>query len=196
MRTTKKWMFEIDDIRLWLSEEVYEPAEDTFLLLKHVKTTPGPFLDLGCGSGIIGLVNAKHTGNEVWCSDIDEKAIHLVKKNAEENNLHVRTNIGDLFENLPMHYFRTIAFNAPYLPKEDNILAFDGGEGGESTITRFLHCLPDYLLPGGCAFLVLSSLSPLRELEEKAREQGLKKEKVDEERCFFETIEVWKLWKQ
>jgi len=45
-------------------------------------TGPGPFLDLGCGLGPIGLALALHTAAEIWALDVNHRALELTRRNA------------------------------------------------------------------------------------------------------------------
>ena len=54
-------------------EGVYAPSDDSFLLLDALKAEkPATALDLGCGSGIIGLQMLMN-GSSVLFADIQEK---------------------------------------------------------------------------------------------------------------------------
>lgn len=80
-------------------------------------------LDLGCGSGFIGLSIAKNTqAKEVILSDIDSQAILQTKINAKLNNLKVKIIKSDLFENLKNYKFDVIISNPPYLDFESSNL--------------------------------------------------------------------------
>lgn len=57
------------------------------LLEKNVKADM-KVLDLGCGSGILGIC-AKKLGASVVCVDIDENAINIAKDNAEYNKTEI-----------------------------------------------------------------------------------------------------------
>jgi release factor glutamine methyltransferase len=198
-RSKESWLFEFENLTFEITTDVYEPAEDSFLLTKHVKFEKGKVLDLGCGCGLVGLVNAKHhLNNEVWCCDINEKALRLTEENAKRNGLDVRCVKSDLFSSLPPHYFDCIAFNPPYLPKENEIslkeedeLAFDGKIGGDEIITRFLSQSPHYLTRRGRIFLIVSSINNIEKFCKMIEEQGMRYRVIEEERFFFEKIEVW-----
>ncbi len=198
-RSKESWLFEFEDLILEVNNNVYEPAEDSFLLAKYVKTAKGKILDLGCGCGLVGLLNKKHNPeNEVWCCDINEKAVILVEKNAKMNGLDVRCVKTDLFSSLPQHYFDCIAFNPPYLPKENEIslkeedkLAFHGKIGGDEIIQRFLSQSLDYLTKRGQIFLILSSLNNTEKVCEIIKKQNMHHSMLEKECFFFENIELW-----
>ncbi len=70
-----------------VSETVYIPQEDSYLLAKEVKKyARGNVLDMGTGSGIQGLYALENKQTKsVLFSDINPKAIEYVKKDITEN---------------------------------------------------------------------------------------------------------------
>ncbi|RLI28489.1 MAG: hypothetical protein DRO46_03920, partial [Candidatus Hecatellales archaeon] len=82
--------------------EVYEPSDDSFLLAESLKVRKGErVLDLGCGSGFLGLLAAAR-GSSVVAVDINPEAIRATRENAEANGLasRVEARQGDLFSPL------------------------------------------------------------------------------------------------
>ncbi|GBE18346.1 MAG TPA: methyltransferase domain-containing protein [Euryarchaeota archaeon] len=144
---------------------VYAPAEDSFLLAESIGAQPDDsVLDMGCGSGFLGLIAAK-TARWVLSVDISDSARECALENARLNcveNLEVRKS--DLFSNVS-ETFDLIVFNPPYLPTEegepldDVSLAWDGGRSGRVVIDRFLAGLSGHLNPGGRVVTLGSSLS-------------------------------------
>jgi len=66
----------------YVDENVYEPAEDTFLLAENLKVEPEDFvLDMGTGCGILAVLAAKKA-RKVVAVDINPYAIECAKKNA------------------------------------------------------------------------------------------------------------------
>lgn len=56
-------------------------------------------LDLGCGSGYVGLeLSKKISLNSISCSDLDPSSSHVVQKNFDKHNLDVDFRQGSLFE--------------------------------------------------------------------------------------------------
>jgi methylase of polypeptide subunit release factors len=110
-------------------------------------------LDLGCGTGVVGVL-AQAAGGAVVAVDIDPRACGA----ARENGLgDVRR--GDLFEAVPGERFDLVAFNPPYLPgrAQDHPLgrALYGGDD-LAVIRRFGAAVSGHLSPGGAAWVVLS----------------------------------------
>lgn len=90
---TPKWNFKS-------TEQVYEPAEDSFLLLDALETDiqdikdkkPAVVLEIGSGSGIIITALAKTLTNTAYCMavDISEYACAMTQETAQLNLAQVR----------------------------------------------------------------------------------------------------------
>ena len=167
---------------------MYEPQEDSFLLLRNVEGIKGKkVLDMGTGSGIIALSLAKE--NEVTAVDIDEEALDFVRKKAKEMGLKVKCFKSDLFERV-REKFDVICFNPPYLPEDK----FDKGRdttGGMGLIERFLKKAKGHLREGGVIYLIFSSLTG--DVPSLAKKMGYEVEILEKEHYFFEDIYLIKL---
>lgn len=177
------------------NEEVYQPAEDTFLLLKAALAEArlaDRVLELGCGSGFVSQELGPRVAR-ILATDINPHAVRAARARGIEV---IRA---DLFRGIKGK-FDLILFNAPYLPTQPEERtgqwidrALDGGENGRETVDRFIEDLAGHLRPGGRALLLISSLTGLEEVRRKAAAAGLTAEVVAEERCFFERLYVLRL---
>ena len=57
-------------------------------------------LDVGCGYGYIGIVISKITNSEVTMIDINKRAVHLTKRNIEENKVNATVLVSDTYEKI------------------------------------------------------------------------------------------------
>ena len=137
---------------------VYEPAEDSFMLAKYGSKLKGTILEIGCGSGFVCLTNAlNNPKNIVLACDRSEDALRNAKENAELNNIkNVKFIKSNLFSKIPAQKFDHILFNPPYLPtsKEEKLkgnlnYAYDGGIDGRKTLDKFLEQFEKFLKPSG-----------------------------------------------
>ncbi len=68
-------------------ENVYEPAEDSFLFAENLDVKPGAsVLDVGTGSGLLAIVAAEKAVSVV-AVDFNPYAIRCAKKNSVLNHL-------------------------------------------------------------------------------------------------------------
>ena len=70
----------------------------------NIKEIKGDILDFGCGYGPIGLYLAKTTNSNIDMIDINERAVHLAKKNAELNNTKVNIYKSNFYEQIDKKY--------------------------------------------------------------------------------------------
>jgi release factor glutamine methyltransferase len=177
-------------------DEVYEPAEDTCLLLRAALeevSADDVVLEMGAGRGLISK-SMVPLARRVIATDINPGAVRLLRREG------IDTIRADLFSGIRSR-FDLILFNPPYLPTgEEEVLegwlnrAFDGGDTGRDTINRFLEALGDHLRArGGRALLLVSSLSDPSEVAQKARRVGLEVEVAAAEKYFFEELLVLRL---
>lgn len=176
---------EILGLKVHTDERVYRPSEDSILLGKTLQAPEeGLALDLCTGTGIAAMKLAEQ-GARTIATDLDPHACRLTRRNAAENGRRVDVVRTDLAAAIDAR-FDAIACNPPYLPTgpEDSGVStgrdVDGGRDGAELSRDVLDALPDLLTPEGRAWLVVSSLQPVEELEERAAERGLTWTIVDE----------------
>ena len=78
-------------------------------------------IDLGCGSGVIGLTLSKLIeGVDVTCLDISDYAIELTRENAVKLNCNINVIKGDMLNNITEKY-DVIVSNPPYIATNEEI---------------------------------------------------------------------------
>jgi len=181
-------------IFLSIPENVYPPAEDSFMLADAVQGLSGNILEVGCGCGIVSLSCAK-SAEEVVGVDINPDAVECSKQNAIRNNItNAKFTQSNLFSNINGK-FDAILFNPPYLPtdkrermKGDINHAFDGGEDGRKVLDLFLEEFDPYLKPGGTLLLVQSSLNNYEKTASILENKGFSVKVINEKSFFFEKL--------
>lgn len=184
-------------------EEVYEPAEDSWLLALALDEA-GPWegaraADVGCGAGVQAVTLAA-AGARVLAVDRLPAALRATRANAASNDLQGRVDPfrGDLLEATGPGWADVVACNPPYLP-ETGLLegaeaaALEAGETGVETALALARDLDRVLAPGGRAYVVSSTVGDPEALEEGIREAGLAGEVVAEESFPFERLRVREL---
>lgn len=196
MRSDKQVFFA--DCVFRVAENVYEPAEDSFLFAENLKVREGDrVVDIGTGCGILGIVAAAKA-DEVLAIDISPHAVRCARGNAELNHMAHKIFFiqGDLFGPARAgESFDLVLFNAPYLPseeqEEDSWLGWtwNGGKTGRDVIDQFVDAVPRYLTQEGRVLLMQSTLSDVERTLTQFRQKNLKAEVVaDRDLPFFETI--------
>jgi 16S rRNA (adenine1518-N6/adenine1519-N6)-dimethyltransferase len=189
------------DCSFLVSNDVYEPAEDTFLLAENLAVEEGDVvLDMGTGCGILGVLAAQKAG-KVVAVDVNPYAVECATINAEINGVAAKMDIrrGTLFNAIKQdEKFDVIIFNPPYLPSKANNQrtwierAWSGGSTGRTFIDKFISEAPNHLKEGGRILLVQSSLSNIDETMQKLEEARFRVNVIAERKVAFERIVVVK----
>ncbi|MGF3523162.1 MAG: HemK2/MTQ2 family protein methyltransferase, partial [Candidatus Bathyarchaeia archaeon] len=185
----------------FVDENVYEPAEDSFLFAENLAVGEGSrVLDMGTGCGILGII-AAGKAEEVVAVDVNPFAVRCAARNAKANGVADRMLFvqGDLFDTLRVgERFDVVVFNAPYLPVKCSGVswverAWAGGCGGREVIDRFICEVPEYLAVSGRVFLMQSTLCGVDETLLRFKERGLEARVVAERALpFFEAVMLLK----
>jgi methylase of polypeptide subunit release factors len=114
-------------------------------------------LDLGCGSGVLGLVMATR-GFVVDGVDINTEAVRCARSNAERNQLETQITVyhGDLFEPVSDRKYDVITFSPPSFRGEPTS-KFDLSWRSTDVFERFAAAVPGALEPDGVALVLQTS---------------------------------------
>lgn len=129
--------------------ETEELVENTIKFINKYFTEPVDIIDLGCGSGIIGLtLEKKISTKSVDLIDISDNALEVASQNAKELNSKARLIKSDFFENVEGKY-DVIISNPPYIKETEEIddivknnephLALYAGEKGLNCYKKILE---------------------------------------------------------
>ncbi|MES2995206.1 MAG: peptide chain release factor N(5)-glutamine methyltransferase [Verrucomicrobiota bacterium] len=141
------------------------PRPETEELVEKFLKIPLPenarVLDMGCGSGVLGLtIAAELSGARVVLADVSGDALALAGENAELLGVtNVEFVSSDLFSAITRDFHGIVA-NLPYVPEidrntlarevmHDPALALFGGNDGLDVIRRFVSAAREFLADGG-----------------------------------------------
>lgn len=181
---------------------IYDPREDSYLILKNVKELAhGIVLDVGTGSGILALcASDRNDVKKVYAVDINPEAIKYCKKRIKSDKItFLRSDLFEVFKKRKNKImFDTIIFNPPYLPDDKRVkdIALDGGKKGNELILRFLKDAKRFLKDDGRIILLFSSLSGRKAIDGEIKKMGMKAEIIGYEKMFFEELFVYDVRKE
>lgn len=158
-KSFNKYLYNGIEIEAWPT--VYHPGNEssTLFMLKHLpQIKDKKILEIGCGTGLIGLSLAKK--NQVVLGDINPQAVDCSRYNSQLNKIPVEVHQSDLFSAFEDKSFDVILFNTPYWhrPLEDDVELLACDPNGE-LFQRFIEESTDYLNEGGTVIFTYSNLS-------------------------------------
>eukprot|EP00057_Strongylocentrotus_purpuratus_P004579 XP_003728994.1 PREDICTED: hemK methyltransferase family member 2 [Strongylocentrotus purpuratus] len=196
-------------------EHVYEPAEDTFLLLdslqeeasfiQHMK--PSVCVEVGCGSGVVITALSKLLNQSALCiaTDRNPYAALCTKRTAKQNSCHVEVMNCDLLTPLERRLQGSVdilIFNPPYVVtpseeiKSNGIEAsWAGGADGREVTDRLLPLIPKLLSPQGVMYLIAIRENKPKELMSWISSLGFKSTVVLARRAGPEHLSVLKFYR-
>ena len=89
----------------------------TRALLEKIEWRKGPLMDLGCGSGVIGIIASKIINSPITYVDVNLRALMWAKENTKNNGV---LDLGEFVPNYSFreierkNYYETILSNPPY----------------------------------------------------------------------------------
>ncbi len=186
---------------------VYEPAEDTYMVIDnlHIIKKQSKILDLGSGSGILGIM-AYPYAKIIISIDFSPFAVENTKWNFKKNNRYQKSNViqANYLEKLPINYkFDVILFNPPYLP-ESNEDSYDKwlrkswaiGKGIDAINGAFKQNIQYIIKPNGFVLMISSSITQLDKVFSILEHYGFKARIIDETSYFFEKLYLIKATKR
>ncbi len=169
------------DMSFQVNESVLIPRPETEYFIEKIIDRvyePKKIIDVGTGSGCIGLSLAKHfTDAEVHLTDISLDALSVAEINSKKNKINVNIYESNLLREVRDNDFDLIVANLPYIPTADigalpvevvhyePLIALDGGEDGLDYIDQLLKQARYKLSATGLLALEIDSRSGDRLIE-------------------------------
>ncbi|XP_069377398.1 methyltransferase N6AMT1 [Paralichthys olivaceus] len=155
-------------------QDVYEPAEDSFLLMDALEKdaqrlhdiSPAVCVEVGSGSGAVSAFLASVVGPSAlyMCTDVNPAAAQCTERTASCNSVSLQPVITDLVECLLPRLsgkVDVLLFNPPYVvtPSEEVgtrgiEAAWAGGQRGREVTDRFLPSVAQLLSSTGLFYLI------------------------------------------
>lgn len=177
----------------YVDESVLIPRPETELLVEEAikvmreKGRPVTALDMGTGSGAIGVLLSKHGAGRVVCADISPDALAVARKNAQALGLGegIEFVASDLFSGLAKgRRFDLICANLPYVAGHEwerlmvDVKDFEparalvGGPRGMEIYERYAGEVGAYLAPEGTVLCEIGGGRQARGLAALLRKSG------------------------
>ncbi|GJE85900.1 S-adenosyl-L-methionine-dependent methyltransferase [Phanerochaete sordida] len=184
-------------------EHVYEPAEDTFILLDALEqdadelreVKPRVCLEIGSGSGCVSSFVGAILGNSCLylSTDINPFAASCTQRTARQNKRTIDPIVASLAGPLRTRLHRNIdllIFNPPYVPTHDEEAysaqstadlagAWAGGASGMQITDVLLNDLDNLLSPTGRFYLVAVKQNDVPGIQKRMEEFGFRSEVSD-----------------
>lgn len=152
----------LGEVLLEVWSNVYPPKRSTRLLIKNMDVpSKGIVLDLGCGTGVLGLIALRRGAGRVVCLDISIRACRNALENFRMNNLVEMVDIvvGDGSSCLRDSSFDLVLMNPPMTPSPKPLPRYTwGGIDGREFLNSFLPDVPRLLKNNGQLLITASSL--------------------------------------
>lgn len=137
--------------------------EGTRLLLDHLDVPKGgSVLDVGCGSGVIGVVAGRRGAGSVTMTDVNLLALAAARRNAARTDAAVDVVAGDVYSGLGDRRFDLIVSNPPF--HQGKLVDYDMPH-------RLITEAKDHLDPGGRLVIVANAFLPYDRLMREHFEQ-------------------------
>jgi release factor glutamine methyltransferase len=173
-RQTQDAHYSLDGVEIFCPGGVYHPSlfSSSTFLVRHLTDlplgSPPTMLEIGVGSGAVLLSMARLYGPGRYVGvDIAPLAVEAARRNAAANGIDVEILESDLFAAVQGERFDAIIFNAPLYDREprnaieENMLCDPGGR----ILERFVRDVPNYLKPGGAAYVTASNIGLVAPLD-------------------------------
>nr|XP_018266559.1 uncharacterized protein I303_00534 [Kwoniella dejecticola CBS 10117]OBR88717.1 hypothetical protein I303_00534 [Kwoniella dejecticola CBS 10117] len=198
-------------------EHVYEPAEDSFILLDALEIDaqlirddqPTVCVEVGSGSGIAStfLTQLIGHGSMVLSTDINRYACEVTQRTAKANQITLNPIQCNLLGPLSARLkgkIDILLFNPPYVPTDLEELndtqqlrdiggAWAGGDNGMIITDIVLNQLPDLLSPTGKMYLVTIIQNKPLDIAQRMQSKGLLCKEIIRRRAGRELLSVLRI---
>ena len=198
---------EFYDVKFKTTQDTLDPRPETETLIELVREyytntlQPLKILDLGAGTGCIGITLLKLYANASCCFvDISPKALDVAKKNAQIHKVDTQSQfiVSNWFQNVNGD-FDVIVSNPPYVETEypldkstlyDPAIALFAGADGMDAYRAILPNVSKYLQPDGLLFIEIGFCQQIDKITSDLRLLCAKKDLSQINRaCVFKRLQ-------
>ncbi|XP_046385376.1 methyltransferase N6AMT1 [Ischnura elegans] len=195
-------------------EYVYEPAEDTFLMMDALEkdlgcissSCPRVIVEICCGTGVIisALSRALHDSAFYIAADINQYACEASNNTIQLNGTHTFQVIrSDLLTCLKTGVVDILICNPPYVPTSNEELnckdpltcSWAGGENGRQVMDRLFSDVRRLLSPGGKFYILVLKENRPSEIIDLFLNKGFKYDTILSRKSGRESLSVIKFTK-
>lgn len=150
------------------SKDKFDYGTRVLLESIDISSLCGKVLDLGCGTGVVGIILGTINKNiSIDMVDVNERAIELARENIKLNSLDNNIFVSDVFLNV--------------IDKYDYIITNPPIRAGKEVVRKFLKDAKDYLNDNGFLYFVMRKdhgvKSIIKELEQIYRVEVVARDK-------------------
>ena len=183
------------DLELEQADGVFRPTYTSELFIKAVRQRvrgPARILDLGCGSGVVGIALARMglARPPLYASDVSESAVALARRNAGRHGVTMDARTGSLFEPWDDMRFDCVVDDVSGIAQDvarlspwfgESIPCASGPDGSELTCA-VVRAAGAYLAADGVLLIPVISLSAASRILDLAHRRFDVVEKVNEQK--------------
>ncbi|MGC5248662.1 HemK2/MTQ2 family protein methyltransferase [Gordonia sp. DT219] len=167
--------------------EVYQPQEDSRLLVDCLRAVPGLIgaraLDLCTGSGVLAQAAAHLGARSVVAVDLSEAAVRSARERCRDAPCQVEVRLGRFQDQVGRGRYDVVTCNPPYVPAPDPrdgveaspgpAHAWDAGPDGRAVLDPLCAVAAEFLEPGGTMLVVQSEFADVTATVRALRATGL-----------------------
>lgn len=185
----------VNDLSIAVFDGVYEPSNDTWLLIKLLNPSllrDSTIVDTCTGSGVLGIyAHLIGRPRRVILIDLSKDAVENAKYNVDSLKLYsaivLQCNTTECINSSSVDI---VISNPPYLPHNGFPLdeSVIGGASGYEVILSIISDALRVLRSGGLIYIVFSSLSNPEKVFSELLAKGFKVLKIEKESFFYEEL--------
>jgi 16S rRNA G1207 methylase RsmC len=178
----------INNIRILVKDNVFTPnpeiTNSSQIILNNFPNVTGKkILDVGCGTGVVGIYSALNGAKSVTLSDIDDVALNNTNQNIKELKLEDRVSVkkSNLFRNISGK-FDYIFANLPILDEVWN----SSTNSTENIVKNFIDDCNNYIEKNGKVYFTWASFSEVKSIRDYFPKLNLDVKEIKENKLGFE----------